>query len=191
MATSRPVSALALWALVLAACGERPAPPPEAGAGSAVAAPAAADPSWTIGLRSTGPVRYGMTLAQLGQATGDSLAGAPVGPGCGYLTLAKAPAGLRWMIENGQVVRVDADSAALRTDRGAGIGMAEAEVNRLYRGELEVQPHKYVEGGHYLVYLSPERADSGLRVVFETDGAVVTRFRAGVLPAVAYVEGCA
>ena len=181
------------WILGLAACGERPAPAPGAGAGSGPPAvsPSAPAPSWAVGLRSTGPVRYGMTLAQMRQATGDSLAGAPSGPECGYVTLAEAPAGLRWMVEDGQVVRVDAESAALRPDRGTGIGMTEAEVHRLYGGELEVQPHKYVEGGHYLVYLSPQRADSGLRIVFETDGSAITRFRAGVLPAVAYVEGCA
>ena len=131
-----------------------------------------------------------MTVAELGQATGDPLVGGAAGFECRHLTLAKSPTGLRWTIENGQVVRVDADSATLRTDRGAGIGMTEAEVHRLYGGELEVQPHKYVEGGRYLVYLSPQRADSGLRIVFETDGSVVTRFRAGMLPAVAYVEGC-
>jgi hypothetical protein len=131
-----------------------------------------------------------MSLDQLRQAIGDSLVDAPADPGCAYLTLSKAPAGLRWMIENGRVVRVDADSPGLRTDRGAGIGMSEVEVHRLYGGELEVQPHKYVEGGRYLVYLSPERADTGLRIVFETDGKVVTRFRAGVLPPVAWVEGC-
>ncbi|MGH7584651.1 MAG: hypothetical protein ACREMH_00220, partial [Gemmatimonadales bacterium] len=54
---ARAVASLAL----LLACGERPAPPPEAGAGSLAPAAAAPEPSWTVGLRSTGPVRYGMT----------------------------------------------------------------------------------------------------------------------------------
>ena len=79
------------------------------------------------------------------------------------------------------------------TEAKLGARLPEGFRNRMKKangGELELQPHKYVEGGRYLVYLSPQRADSGLRIVFETDGSVVTRFRAGVLPAVAYVEGC-
>ena len=181
--------ALALTVL-LDACAERPAPPPEAAAESA-AAPAPPGGAWTVTLHGAGPARYGMTLAELGQATGDSLVGAPAGPECGYLALDEAPAGMIWMIEGGRLVRVDVDSAGLPTDRGAAVGMTEVEVHQLYGGnELEVQPHKYVDGGRYLVYLSPEQADSGLRIVFETDGQLVTRFRAGILPAVAYVEGC-
>lgn len=94
------------------------------------------------------------------------------------------------MVENGRVERVDVDSIGARTDRGAGVGMSEADIRRLYPESLVVQPHKYDETGHYLIPVPREPADSSLRVVFETDGQRVLRYRAGLRPAVEYVEGC-
>ena len=84
--------------------------------------------------------------------------------------------------------RTDITTGTHVTDLGARIGMAVAEVQSLYGGTLAVRPHKYDSAGSYLVY-APEGAES-LRVVFEANGGVVTRFRAGILPAVEYVEGC-
>jgi hypothetical protein len=97
---------------------------------------------------------------------------------------------MRFMVKNGRVERVDMDSPGVRTDRGAEVGMTEADIRRLYPDGLLVQPHKYDEAGHYLIYVPGESADSLFRVVFETDGQRVLRFRAGLRPAVEYVEGC-
>lgn len=58
----------------------------------------------------------------------------------------------------------------------------------MYPGRVEVQPHKYTgPEGHYLSVSVP--SDTLLRIIFETDGRVVTRYRAGRRPAVEYVEG--
>ena len=57
------------------------------------------------------------------------------------------------------------------------------------RGRVTVQPHKYTNG-HYLVVRSATAADTTHRIIFETDGKVVTRFRSGRMPEVAWVEGC-
>ena len=43
--------------------------------------------------------------------------------------------------------------------------------------------------GQYLV-LAPGEGGDSLRLVFETDGRLVTRYRTGLLPAAEYVEGC-
>ena len=51
-------------------------------------------------------------------------------------------------------------------------------------------PHKYTDGA-YLVVLPFAPADTIHRYVFETDGSVVTLYRAGLYPPVEYVEGCA
>lgn len=55
---------------------------------------------------------------------------------------------------------------------------------------MTVQPHKYTDG-HYLVVRPADAADTTHLLVFETDGRVVERFRAGQKPQVEYVEGCA
>lgn len=175
--------ALLVLCLALAACATRDLPEARAGR-SAADTPAAARPAdttatttgWEVGPQAAGPVRFGVTPAEGGD-------------GCHYIVPAGAPTGLRFMAESGRVVRVDVDSAGPATDRGARVGMTEAEIARLYPEGLRTMPHKYVNGGHYLVF-TPPGADSGFRIVFETDGRRVTSYRAGIEPAVEYVERC-
>ena len=107
---------------------------------------------------------------------------------CRYVQWRGAPPGVRVMVEGGRIARVDVDSAGVRTAGGAGIGDTEDEVQRLYSGHVSVTPQKYVDG-HYLT-VTPNAADSGYAIVFETSGGKVTRFRAGRRPQVEYVEGC-
>jgi hypothetical protein len=95
------------------------------------------------------------------------------------------------MVEAGKVVRADVDSPAVRTAAGAEVGMSEADVRGLYPGGLRVQPHKYDPKGRYLVVQETTPADSARRLIFETDGQRVVRYRAGITPAVEFVEGCA
>lgn len=174
-----------LGALVipLAACAtrDRPAGHADRAVADSPVAAAPADTAvtttgWDVTPRSAGPVRFGVTPA-------DGV------DGCHYTVPAGAPVGLRFMAESGRVVRVDVDSAGPATDRGARAGMTEAEIQRLYPEGLRTMPHKYVSAGHYLVF-TPPGADSGFRIVFETDGRRVTTYRAGSEPAVEYVEGC-
>lgn len=188
---------LAAGLLALAACrseqGGDPARARDSAHSPAAAATSTTRPSvdWTVRLDGVGPVRYGMSLAEARAALGDSLAGVPPGDGCEYTMPASAPLGVSFMFENGRLVRVDVDSAGVRTAAGAEVGMTEAEIRARYPTGLEIRPHKYDDAGHYLMYAGPQGTDSTLRLVFETDGERVRRFRAGVRPAVEYVEGCA
>jgi hypothetical protein len=87
------------------------------------------------------------------------------------------------------VERVGVDSAGVLTAEGVGIGDPEVRVVELYSGRVSVQPHKYTgPTGHYVVVTSPR--DSMYRIIFETDGQKVLRYRAGRRPAVDFVEGC-
>jgi hypothetical protein len=121
-----------------------------------------AQSGWIVKLRGVGPVRFGMRIEEAAPALGG------LGPahraGCTYVG-AGLPAGLKFMVESGRIVRADVDSAGVPTASGAEVGMSEAQVHALYPGRLLVQPHK-------------------------TDGRVVTEFRVGLRPPVEYVEGC-
>jgi hypothetical protein len=97
--------------------------------------------------------------------------------------------GLTFMIENGRVVRVDVTARDIRTAAGGAIGDTEARIQELYPGRVTVGPHKYTDG-HYLTVAPDDSAGGSVQLIFETDGSRVTRFRGGVLPQVAYVEGC-
>jgi hypothetical protein len=110
---------------------------------------------------------------------------------CSYLEWPGAPPGVRVLSEEGRVARVEVDSGAtIATAAGARIGDGEERVRSLYPGRVAATPHKYVAGHHYLTVTPAAAADSAYRLVFETDGQRVTRYRAGRRPAVEYVEGC-
>jgi hypothetical protein len=51
-------------------------------------------------------------------------------------------------------------------------------------------PHKYVQGGEYLTVTPVSPEDSSLRIVFESEGGRITRFRSGRTPQVEWVERC-
>ena len=178
---------LPLLALLAGACRERtpePAPPADSAAAAAPAEPA---PPWTVGFRGTGGITFGMPASDAASVLGGDWT--DTSGACAYLRPERGPAGLAFMVEQGRIVRVDVDSAGIPTTEGATVGMAEADVRRLYPGVREMA-HKYEAGGRYLVASSGEAADSALRLVFETDGARVVRYRAGRLPQVEYVERC-
>jgi hypothetical protein len=86
---------------------------------------------------------------------------------------------------------VDVGSSGVRTAAGAEVGMREADIRARYPVGLRAQPHKYDPKGRYLVLQGTMPADSARRLIFETDGQRVVRYRAGITPAVEYVEGCA
>ena len=92
------------------------------------------------------------------------------------------------MLENNKIARVEVRSGTVATAEGAHIGDSEARINSLYSGRVTTTPHKYTTGGHYLTITPVDGSQN--RIVFETDGKVVTEYRAGALPAVAYVERC-
>ena len=158
---------LVFGALALAACGTEPAR--ETG-----------EPlEWVVSDSAVGPIAVGMTAAQIAGHT-DTLGQVE---GCVY---AKAPAapGLLIMLLDGKVVRFDVIQPDLATAAGAKVGDSEARIRDLYPGVRE-EPHKYTDGHYLVVDTAP-----GRRLLFETDGARVTRYRAGVIPQVDWVEGC-
>jgi hypothetical protein len=93
------------------------------------------------------------------------------------------------MVEGGALVRVEVRGGSTPTAGGDRLGDSEAQVQSRYPGMVRVQPHKY-EAGHYLVVVPAPPADSLHRLVFETRGGRVVRYRAGLYPPVEYVEGC-
>jgi hypothetical protein len=93
------------------------------------------------------------------------------------------------MVVNDTVVRVQVDSAGVPTERGASVGDPESRVLELYGSRIVTQPHKYMgPTGHNLIVT--DTADARRRLIFETDGQQVVRFRVGLEPSVDWVEGC-
>jgi len=143
---------------------------------------------WLVSARGIGPVAAGMRFATAAPLLGVPASVDTGSDACAYVRPAQGPAGVSLMVHGGEVARVQVDSGDVRTTEGARIGDSEARIDSLYHGRVTSSPHKYTSG-HYLT-VKPVGAEVPYRLVFETDGARVTRYRAGRLPEVEWVEGC-
>ena len=99
------------------------------------------------------------------------------------------PEGVNVMVVSGKIARIDVDTGVVTTEDGVKIGDSEDKVKTVYGDDVRIEPHKYIEGGHYMTVLG-DSASAGKALVFETDGKHVTAFRGGRLPEVKWVEGC-
>lgn len=148
---------------------------------------------WAVSDSAAGKLRVGMTLRDAAKAlrvaTPDT---SNADRACAYLALDSVPKGLRLMWVDGRLARIEVGDATLPTERGARVGDTQERIDSLYRGLVTVAPHKYDPRARYLIVKSTVAADSGLRIVFETDSSRrVARYRAGREPEVEWVEGCA
>ena len=152
---------------------------------------------WTVYLHRAGPIRIGMSLAEVRRVLGDPGAylngDNPDVPleACAYLESRAIPERLGFIFTNGRVVRVDVDDVNIRTASGGGLGDSEEKIKMLYPGRISVEAHHYLpETGHYLIYSAQTPAEREYGMVFETEDGKVISFRTGTQSAIALVEGC-
>lgn len=196
---------------LLSACSDRNAPPAapatarEAAHASAEAAAApgtdasasapAASAQATIRSAATapgalradgvGPVRFGMRLAEAEQAAGGKASlPAPFDPACSMVRFASLPK-LRFMVEQGVVTRADAEPG-VENAVGIAVGDTLAQVQAAHP-DAKLGAHKYDPSGHTITFPS---ADGRAAIIAEETGGKLTKVRAGLQPAVAYVETC-
>jgi hypothetical protein len=148
-----------------------------------------------VTINGIGPVRVGMTVAEASRAASVPIVSAGDNggnPECTYFRPQTIPSGMGFMVTEGHISRVDIwRNSPVTTLSGARIGSTEAEIKALFPGQIEVTPHEYVPGGHYLTFVPRDAGDRNYRMIFETvPNGRVTQFRAGKLPEVTWVEGC-
>lgn len=205
----RPAALTALILLCAAGCSDQadppsgqathdPAPagaPPPPSAPNVPAAPTGAVPLTAEGW---GPLRVGMTLAEITTALGpdadpDAVGGADPAQ-CDQFRPQRAPDGMLVMVEEGRLSRISLmRNSAVKTDRGLGLSAAPAAVVSAYGAQAKAEPHKYQDPpAQYLTVWSkgePGASDArGIR--YEVDGSgKVAMIHAGG-PSIQYVEGC-
>jgi len=193
---------LTVAVLALAACGApdpiesgaapEPTPPPAAGSTVASLTPE----GW-------GPLRIGMTRAEVVAAVGeDAHPGAVGGPdpeSCDEFRATGAPAAMLLMIEAGRLTRISLTGPSeVTTDRGFGVGDPGDGIAAAHGRQAGRQPHKYEAAPSEYITVWTRNVGEGYvqnpdarGLVFEVgqDGAVKA-IRAGG-PSIQYVEGCA
>ena len=155
-----------------------------------------------VTINSIGPVKIGMNLPETAAAANTRLYVSYGGSdSCYYLQTEGELKGVSFMVTKDDVksrlqyitsdviARVDVDNPKITTVSGAKVGDTEARIKSLYPGQIKVTPHTYIKG-HYLTFTPKNKDEQNYRIVFETDGQRVIRYRAGKLPEVEYIEGC-
>jgi hypothetical protein len=160
-------------------------------------------PPFTVSKDGFGPVKLGMTVSEAEKLLGVRLEKDTYNDddGCRYYTPVKGYRGLSFMTSLGKIIRIDVYGAAelddtekqpapvtIATEEGAKTGDNEPRVLALYKGRIKVSPHFY--GGPPSHYFRVYDEAGEVRLIFETDGAVITSYRAGHEAEVEYVEGC-
>ncbi len=138
-----------------------------------------------------GPVKTGMTVVQASTALGETLK--PNQPlhedeiYCHYVYPDGDPEQIGFMVEGDIITRMDVYQINYSTDTGIKIGDSEKKVYAAYKGRILETAHPYIgEEGKYLIVSTIK----GHKIIFETKRGVITSFRTGKLPSVAYIEGC-
>ncbi|MDT9600165.1 hypothetical protein [Sphingosinicella rhizophila] len=213
-----PTYSMALGALLLVSCA------PERSANQAESSTDAADPaapatpvppqadlqpepmanaSAPLTAQGWGPLRIGMTLAEvtrvLGPDANPDAVGGPDPESCDQFRPERAPKGMLVMIEDGRLTSVSLiDDSPIATDRGLRVGDDAAAVTKAYGAELVTSPHKYQDPpAAYLTWWTTGPKDDwvqdvaarGIRYVLGGEGTVETIQAGG--PSIQYVEGCA
>lgn len=168
--------------------GAAKAPPPAPDSTSTPAPPATTP--WTVVPSGIGAITVGMTVDDLKRVGGDFATKPNTSTAeCTYVHPTNVPAGVMVMLAKGTVARVDVDSAGVISDAGIAVGDSASRVAAAYSSAVTTTPHKYVQGGQYLT-VRPTAGDANLRMVFESEGGRITRFRSGRVPEVEFVERC-
>lgn len=139
-----------------------------------------------------GPVRIGMTVEEAERVSGVTLVPDDFGDAtCRYHTPDRGPDGVGFMVSDGEIVRVDIFDGPITTLSGYGIGSTKQELTDAFSQRIEAGPHPYTDG-EYVAFVPVDELDADKRVIWETDiDGVVTAMRAGRVPFVEFIEGCA
>ena len=146
-----------------------------------------------------GPLRIGMTRAQVVAAAGEDanpeLVGGAEPEMCDQFRPTGAPEGMLLMVERDTLTRITISrDADVRTDRGFGIGDSASTILAAYGSAATSSPHKYVDApAAYITVWTVEPGGSAPArgIVYEigADGRVMHVHAGG--PSITYVEGCA
>lgn len=133
------------------------------------------------GLVVSEPVPRNSSWAERGAQTGGScrLVSSPRHPGAYAIVL------------DGKVQRITlGQRSRAKLAEGIGVGASETDVKKWFAGFRE-EPHKYEDApAKYLTAPNAARGSSALRFEFGGDGRV-KMIHVGLMPVLAYVEGCA
>ena len=135
-------------------------------------------------------VMFGMTLNQAERALEGELVpvSEPFNIECYKVRPAGGPVGVEFTVTAGTIERVDLSTDLVTTRSGAGVGSTEESLRSLFGDSVHTEARS--GGGNNIVFTPSDASDAAFRVIFETDGTTVTRFRSGRVPQVEPTDFC-
>ena len=189
---------LACAAVCLVSCQsvDRPAAQRSQPSGDSVSVPARPDEPAHLTSDGWGPLRIGMTRAEVVAAAWEDAepgVGGPDPESCDEFHPARAPAGMRLMIERGRLTRITLSrDASVETEHGFRVGTAAGDIKAALGARAVATPHEYGEApSEYLtVWVRPATDPDPRGIVYEIgpDGRVSQIHAGGA--SIQYVEGC-
>jgi len=154
----------------------------------AAAAPEKEPEEAPVTTRGVGALRIGMPSAALRRLGAEPAEAPERAGGCHYWRVRTGDR-IRLMVVNDRLVRIDITNPAYRTWSGAGVGMTEAAIRRIYGRAIRVQPHPHTSPeGRYLIY---RRDGDRYGLIIETDADTrAAMMRVGYWQNVQWSEGC-
>jgi hypothetical protein len=214
----RTTAQLVLFAL-LASCGTETQPSPDATPSDAVdSASAVTEPAPSPNETTTsddpaqdpepgpllltpdgwGPLRIGMSRAQVVAAAGEDAhpdaVGGPDPEQCDEFRPRNAPDGVLVMIQNGFLTRISVSrNTDISTPAGFSVGDSGDAVVEEYGARAIVDPHEYQEppARYITVWSQPDAQAERRGIRYETNADGNVAFLRGGGPSIEYVEGCA
>lgn len=147
-----------------------------------------APPADTVGANGFGAVRYGMNRADVEKAAGALVSPGANGQSC-YIAQRAGQPEIDYLFVDGKLARIDVRTPGVLADGGGRVGMQADEIRTLYAGHLTEQPAKPDPAARLLQVGGDKPGDGGL--IFEVDrSGMVTRYRAGLPPALTAADSC-
>jgi hypothetical protein len=130
-----------------------------------------------------GKIHFGERLDQVERRLGQRATPRPADPACSIVRFKRYPQ-VSFMVEAGVITRADAKTI-IRNSAGITARMSASDALR-QQPAMRTELHKYDPDGRYLILAQgKEKA-----LIFETSKGTLQRMRAGIKPAVEYVESC-
>ena len=140
----------------------------------------------TVGLDA---ITFGMTINAAQKAAGTRFF--PITPRseCFLAIPENGPSGITFWIAENTVERIDIENELIKTRSGAGIGDTELLIHELFGEKIEtkVLPNSSEK---LLIYVPSDLSDKDFRVVFKSDGRLITKLWSGRVPWVEMTQIC-
>lgn len=151
-------------------------------------------PKGRVGLLGVGLMQFGMPVSQAVRILGVTLIEDRATSGdpdiCYFIHPNGKSEPISFLVREDKVVRVDVSSSKVKTVSGLGVGSLEKDLLKRWPKQLQRRKHPVDPKRRYLEFVPLAKHEKNYRMIFETDGTRVIRFRVGLLPGVANSDGC-